>query len=321
MFFIRLTPSSSDSSLIFFIATISPVFLFCPWCSASKCLKTKRQTQCLETLKTTPYVPSPSLFSLTKSSSLWPERWEVILPRYSERAFLYHPSTLPLKIICWTIQDGGSGHGLVSFPINYFLTKRSKHIYCTSGHYDFSSYLQNLRRWVWVRLWPLAWCPSRECSMAPTSPFQHWWHHFRQGYSIAKLPGIFGSSKFQWTACGQHMAILDTIRLIYRLERLKFDLYPFSTSQGWFLLSRWPTNGILIRTRWPFPSLPGPSPLSLHFTCIIRTSTIRLPKVFTNFSISFQVIKKELWVRSIKKFCIAGGLGKPYIYSLTDVFV
>ena len=188
MFFIRLTPSSSDSSLIFFIATISPVFLFCPWCSASKCLKTNRQTQCLETLKTTPYVPSPSLFSLTKSSSLWPERWEVILPRYSERAFLYHPSTLPLKIICWTIQDGGSGHGLVSFPINYFLTKRSKHIYCTSGHYDLSSYLQNLRRWVWVRLWPMAWCPSRECSMAPTSPFQHYWNHFRQGYSDENSP-------------------------------------------------------------------------------------------------------------------------------------
>ena len=30
-------------------------------------------------------------------------------------------------------------------------------------------------------------CPSRECSMAPTSPFQHQWHYFRQGYSIENV--------------------------------------------------------------------------------------------------------------------------------------
>ena len=128
MFSIWLTPSSSDSSLIFFIATISPVFLFCPWCSASKCLKTNRQTQCLETLKTTPYVPSPSLFSLTKSSSLWPERWEVILPRYSGE--LSSNTLIPFlwKKICWSVQDGGSSHVLlISSPINYFLTSHSKH--------------------------------------------------------------------------------------------------------------------------------------------------------------------------------------------------
>ena len=45
-------------------------------------------------------------------------------------------------------------------------------------------------RWVWdgynCGLWHL--CPSRECSMALTSLFQH--HHYRQGYSIENSEGF-----------------------------------------------------------------------------------------------------------------------------------